>query len=202
MKEHVDSRGPNDCTQYQFDGAEFSPQNLEDTIVLLINELFEADIKAVSSVDFKYDTNTAKPIIVVESGDLKLSSTERGVKEIGFGPGAYPGSIDNGIHYEQTASGTMSLQCVARSARGTTEHVYDLLKFFQELQYFMAEMLPINMFSPTGLSKPVKVEDSEHLWKSSVSCVYKITRPWSSERIAPRLKSFGTKGVVFSEDVR
>jgi len=87
MKEPVHPRGPNDSTQFQFDDAEFSPQNLEDTIVALINGLFEGDIRAVSSLDFKEDTDTEEPIIVVASGDLKLSKAERGVRKIEFGPG-------------------------------------------------------------------------------------------------------------------
>lgn len=196
MKEPVHSRGANDCTQYQFDDAEFSPQNLVDSIVLLINGLFDEDIRAVASVDFKEDTDTAEPIIVVSQGNLALSQTERGIKEIEFGPGAYPGSKDNAIHSEQSASGTLMVKCVARTARGSTTHIYDLLKFFQELQYFMAELIDVNMFGPTGLAAPNKVEDTEHLWESTITCVYKVTRAWAATRLAPRLKTFATKGVA------
>jgi len=196
MKEPIHSRGPNDATQFQFDNAEFSPQNLEDTIVVIINELFEGDIRAVSSLDFKKDTDTEEPIVVVTSGDFKLSQKERGVSRIEFGPDAFPGSQDNGIHSEQTATGTLKLNLVARTARGTTLHSYDLLKFFQELQYFMAEMIGVLMFNPLGLTAPKKVEDTEHLWQSSVNCAYKVSRAWSTERIAPRLKTFGTIGVA------
>lgn len=52
------------------------------------------------------------------------------------------------------------------------------------------------MFNPLGLTAPKKVEDTEHLWQSSVNCAYKVSRAWSTERIAPRLKTFGTIGVA------
>jgi len=165
-------------------------------LVILINELFEEDIRAVSSLDFKEDTDTVEPIIVVTSGDLRLSETENGVREIQFGIEAYEGSVDNAIHSEQASSGTVALNLVARTARGTTEHSYDLLKFFQELQYYFNEMIGVLMLRPVGLSAPKKIEDTEHLWQSVVQCEYKISRAWSTERLAPRLKSFGHRGIV------
>ncbi len=196
MKEPVHPRGPNDYTQFQFDAAEFSPQNLEDTIVLLINGLFEEDIRAVSSLDFKEDTDTEEPIIVVTSGDLKLSKIENGVKKIEFGIDAYEGSVDNGIHSEQSATGTLNLNLVARTARGTTLHSYELLQLFQELQYFMSEMIGVLMLKPVALKAPKKIEDTEHLWQSTVQCEYKIARAWNATRIAPRLKTFGVVGLA------
>ena len=195
MKEPIHSRGPNDATQYQFDGSEFSPQNLEDTVVIIVNELFEGDIRAVSSLDFKEDTDTDEPIVVVTSGDLKLSQEEQGVTQVGFGVAAYPGSEDNKIRSEQTAMGTLTLNLVARTARGTTLHSYELLKFFQELQYYMPEMIGVLMFNPLALQAPKKIEDTEHLWQSVIQCNYKVSRAWSTERVAPRLKSFGSIGL-------
>jgi len=196
MKEKVHSRGPNNDNQYQFDDASFSPQNLEDTVVILINKMFEEDIRAVSSLDFKEDTDTSEPIIVVESRQLTLSQSERAVKEIQFGPGAFEGSKDNAIRIEQAASGTIDLNLVARSARGTTLYSYELLEFFQELSYFMSELIGVLAFYPESLMPPQKVEDTEHLWKSTVRCKYKISRSWAATRLAPKLKTFGVKGLV------
>lgn len=190
MKEPVDIRQPLGCGQYQFDGAPFSPQNLEDTLVVLINTLFNKDIKAVSSLDFKEDTDISNPIIVVSSQDLVLSKTERGVRSIGYGP------EDNSIHSEQVANGTIDLNLVSRSARGTTLYSYELLELFQELGYFMNELIGVMSFYPDRLIAPKKIEDNEHLWKSTVRCSYRIARSWATERLAPKLKTFGVNGLV------
>ena len=201
MKERVDSRGPLNSTQYQFDNAGFSPQNLEDTIVILINELFDAEIRAVSSLDFKEDTDTAEPLIVVESKTLELSRRERGVKEISYGvTKAGEGPQDNAIRSEQAATGTMNINLVARSARGTTRYSYEVLEFFQELGYFMGELIGVLAFYPERLIAPRKIEDNEHLWQSTIQCSYKVSRSWATERLAPKLKSFGLKGLVNDSD--
>ena len=195
MKEQVDVRDAETCQQYQFDSAEFSPINLEDSIVTLINEVFEGDIRAVSSLDFHEDTDTVEPIIVVASAGLQAPEDKRALALAEFGEGTFPGSHTNAKTFEQLMIGTMAVNCVARTARGTTNSVYELMCFFQELQYYMAELLPILSFKPLALESPKKVEDNEHLWKSTIQCKYVVGRSWSTERIAPRLKTFSRKGL-------
>jgi len=199
MKNNPQSRPTPDMEQYAFDANWFTPNGFEDSAVALLKATLDlgTEFNIVSSIDFTPNTDTAKPLIVCEVGQIDADLSKNALNLASFGLDAFPGSVDNSLAYASYLWSTLAVRCLARSAREARKHSYTILQYLYQLSHFMPEMFDINEFAVTTLTPPKKVEgdNNDHLWFSQVVCKFALEYSWSIERVAPRLKTLGLIGL-------
>lgn len=195
MKSEISSKQiPNQ--RYRYTDGVFTPTLFEDGMVSLLQQELDPcedpKIKVVSFIDFKKESATY-PLIVCAIGDIQIDLLQSGMNTSGFGLNAYPNSEDNKIRHVVSTGSTFNIRCVCGTAREAREVSYDLFTTVCGLAYFIPEMFGVSSFKVLGMMLPKKMETepNEHLWFADIACSLKTELMLATERVAPRLKSFG-----------
>lgn len=193
MKDKIDTRPVPPVDQHLFKRV-YSVEDLESCLVGLVTELTE--YPAQSYLD--YTKEQVEPMVVIAPGAIQPDEQQRGLVSAGYGYQAYPGSTSNDMSYACLLHGVVDLRCVSRSARHARRMADVIGKLMLTLTYYMAELTGLQKFTVAAINEPQKVDDTEHLWYSSVQCRFTLQYAWSTARLSPRLTGTANKPLAFN----